>query len=98
METLDHQIAKAIGCGVEASARDPRATDVRLDAPRDRLILVLSSGAELSLPVTSLGLPASADLSGARVEGGGFDLYFPKIDEGVFIPDLIRAALERQAA
>ncbi len=98
METTDEVIARALERGAKAATAEPRAVSACLDAERRRLVLELQGGAELSIPIPALGLPAEADLSGVRVEGGGFDLYFPAIDEGAFIPDLVRAAIEHRLA
>lgn len=98
METIDEQIARALERGAKAVAAEPRALAVYLDSERSRLTLVLEGGAELSIPIAALGFALDADLSGVRVEGGGFDLYFPAIDEGAFVPDLARAAIEHRLA
>jgi len=98
MEAIDEMIARAIERGAKVSSSEPRALAARLDAARNRLIIELEGGAELSIPVAALGFPAGADLSGVRIEGGGFDLYFPAIDDGAFIPDLARAAIEHRLA
>ena len=82
--------------GKKAAAVEPRASSARFDAERKRLVLELVGGVELTIPVHSLGFAVDADLSGVRVEGGGFDLYFPAIDEGSFVPDLARAAIEHR--
>ena len=57
-------------------------------------MLDLVGDVEVAIPVRLLGFPAAADLSGVRVEGSGFDLYFPAIDEDAYVPDLIRLAIE----
>jgi hypothetical protein len=98
MEPIDEMIARALERGARAAAAEPRATGVRLDAVRARVVLELDGVAELSIPVAALGFPTGTDLSGLRVEGGGFDLYFPAIDEGASIPDLARAAIEHRLA
>lgn len=94
METNDEVLARAFERGAKMAATQHRAVSVSLDTRRGRLILELLSGAELSIPIASLGFPAHADLSGARLEGGGFDLYFPLLDDGAYIPDVIQAAME----
>jgi hypothetical protein len=98
MENIDEIIARAMARGEKASAIEPRAASVRFDAARKRLVLELDGDVELAIPVNALGFTSGADLSGVRVEGGGFDLYFPVIDEGAFIPDLVRAAIEHRLA
>ncbi len=98
MEPIDETIARAMRRGDEMTANSPRAVDVHFDASRSRLALLLEGDVELTIPAIALGFPADADLSGVRVEGGGFDLYFPVIDEGAFVPDLARAAIEHRLA
>jgi hypothetical protein len=98
MEAIDEVIARAMQRGADAAAREPRATSARFDAERHRLIVELVGDVELSIPVARLGFAPDADLSGVAVSGGGFDLYFPAIDEGAFVPDLARAAIEHRLA
>lgn len=98
VEPIDEIIARAMARGAKASTAEPRAAGVSLDLVRNRLVLQLEGDVELTIPVNALGFPTGADLSGVRVEGGGFDLYFPAIDEGAFVPDLVRAAIEHRLA
>lgn len=98
METSDEMIARAFERGAKAAASQPRAIGARLDSRRVHLVLELASGAELSIPVACLGFAHNGDLSGVRVEGAGFDLYFPQLDEGAYIPDLIHSAITHQQA
>ena len=98
MEPVDEIIARAMERGATAAAREPQAVSARFDASRQRLILELVGNVELSIPADRLGFSPNADLSGVQVEGGGFDLYFPAIDEGAFVPDLARAAIEQRLA
>jgi hypothetical protein len=98
MDTTDEMIARAFERGRNAVAVDPRAVGAHFDAATERFVLELEGGVELSMPARMLGFGSEVDLSGVRVEGGGFDLYFPAADEGVFVPDLVRAALEHRLA
>lgn len=98
MEQIDEIIAHAIERGKKAVAQEPQAISARLDAARHRLILELVGDVELSIPINLLGFSLDADLAGVQVVGGGFDLYFPSIDEGTFVPDLARAAIEHRLA
>jgi hypothetical protein len=98
MDSMDDMITHALERGRSAAATEPRAVGARFDAATNRLVLELEGGVELSMPAAALGFASSADLSGVRVEGGGFDLYFPNADEGVFVPDLVRAAIEHRVA
>ncbi len=94
MEPIDVIIARSMERGAKAAEQDPIAVAVRFDSAQNRLIIDLMGDVEVAIPVKALGFPPDADLSDVRVEGGGFDLYFPQIDEGAFIPELIRAAVE----
>lgn len=96
METIDEIIARAMERGAKAAEQDPIALRVRFDRNRNRLVLDLMGEVEVAIPVTALGFTPSADLSDVLIEGGGFDLYFPSLDEGAFIPDLIRSAVEHR--
>ncbi len=98
MEPIDEAIARAMECGAKSAAHEPCATNARYDAARQRLVIDLAGGVELAIPAYRLGFPPDADLSDVRVEGGGFDLYFPAIDEGAYVPDLARAAIEHRLA
>lgn len=98
METIDEVIARAMERGAKAAAQEPIAVSAHFDAACRRLFIELAGGVELSIPADQLGFSPGADLSGVRVEGGGFDLYFPTIDEGAFVPDLARAAIEHRLA
>lgn len=98
MEFSDEVIARAMDRGAKAAVCEPQAVSARYDATRRRLIIELAGSVELSIPADRLGFPSGADLSGVQVQGGGFDLYFPVIDEGAFVPDLARAAIEHRFA
>ncbi|WP_126447340.1 hypothetical protein [Sulfuricystis multivorans] len=98
MEPLDEAIARAFERGEALRRREPRAVAARYDRVLRRLVLSLQGDGEIAIPVAALGLPEEADLSDVRVEGGGFDLYFPSLDEGAYIPDLCRAAIEHRLA
>ncbi|MBS4099510.1 MAG: hypothetical protein KGZ83_22120 [Sulfuricella sp.] len=98
METIDAVIARAMARGAKAAEQDPLALAARFDQEHSRLILDLAGDVELAIPAKALGFPPDADLSEVRVEGGGFDLYFPCIDEGAFVPDLVRAAIAHRLA
>jgi hypothetical protein len=98
MDNLDRAIDEAIRRGEKFARHEPRALAARFDAERKRLVIELSTGAELSISPRLLNLMEDADLSGVQILGGGFDLYFPKIDEGAFVPDLCRSAFDMKLA
>ena len=84
------RIRKEEGSGAE---HDPRALAASFDSARNRILLVLEGGVEISFPVAALGFSAQAYVADVQVDGGGFDLYFPSIDDGCFVPDLVRSLL-----
>jgi hypothetical protein len=98
MEDIDAIIARAMERGAKAATQDPVALGVRFDRERSRLIIDLAGDVEVTIPARILGFSPDADLSDVKIEGGGFDLYFPSIDEGAFVPDLIRSAIEHRLA
>lgn len=67
-------------------ANAPRALAVGID--KGRLVVELSTGVVVSLPwsQTHLGtrIPGVAEIL-----GGGLDIYFPDLDETLFVPDLL---------
>lgn len=98
MEPIDEIIARAMKRGEKAAAVEPRAESALYDGARKRLVIHLVGDVEMAIPANLLGFDTDADLSGVRVEGDGFDLYFPLIDQGAFVPDLARAAIEHRLA
>jgi len=74
------------------SKAEHRATAARFDAARGRLVIEFDNGVEMSTPISLLSPTlAGADnekLADVRLEGGGYDLYWPELDEGIYIPEL----------
>lgn len=93
MEPIDEATARAMKRGDEAAATQHRAVGARFDTARTLLVLEFEGKVELAIPPGVLGLPLGVELADVRLEGGGFDLYFPSIDEGAFVPDVVRAAI-----
>jgi hypothetical protein len=98
MDPIDEVIARAMERGAHAASCEPQAISARFESARNRLVIELVGNVELAIPADRLGFARGADLSGVQVEGNGFDLYFPMIDEGAFVPDLARAAIEHRLA
>lgn len=65
---------------------------VELIAPGGTGKTAFGNGVEMSTPVALLGEPFAsatpASLADLRIEGGGYDLYWPSLDEGIFLPDM----------
>lgn len=92
MAISEQAIDAALKRGQDLAKVEHRAIGARLDASRSRLVIEFDNGVEMSTPI-SLLLPQLADtdkqkLADVRIEGGGYDLYWPELDEGLFIPDL----------
>lgn len=98
MDEPELAIESALAHGKMLERHEPRAIAVRFDPERKRLIIELSTGAELSVTTRLLNLPEDADLNGVEITGDGFNLYFPNIDEGAFVPDLCRLAFDMRLA
>lgn len=92
MAISEQAIDAALKRGQDLAKVEHRAISARLDAARSRLVIEFDNGVEMSTPI-SLLLPQLTDidkqkLADVRIEGGGYDLYWPELDEGLYIPDL----------
>ncbi len=67
-------------------AEAPRALAVGID--KGRLVLELSTGVVVSLPWSQTHLGVKIPTT-AEILGGGLDVYFPDLDEALFVPDLL---------
>lgn len=92
MAISEQSIDAAIKRGAELANAEHKAISARFDAASNRLIIEFDNGVQVSAPMSLLGpsfaTPDSRKLSNVRVEGGGYDLYWPELDEGLYIPDL----------
>ncbi|GAA3759826.1 DUF2442 domain-containing protein [Terriglobus aquaticus] len=71
----------------------PSATDVRFDQNWRRIIVKLSTGLEIALdPLHYRGFEAASDaaLSNIEISGIGYELFFPLLDEGIWLPNTFR--------
>lgn len=77
-------------------ASAPRAASVGLD--NGRLVIELETGVVLVVPWSQVHLGKTIPVS-VDILGGGLDLYFPDLDESLFLPDLLaEIASHKQAA
>lgn len=70
----------------------PRAVSARYLPARGRLVVALSTGAELSVPIAGIeGLSGASadDLRAVEVTPAGLGLHFPRLDADVYVPALI---------
>ena len=92
MVISERAIDAALKRGNDLAKQEHRATSVRLDAARARLVIEFDNGVEMSTPIAllppTLACANSMKLADVRVEGGGYDLYWPALDEGLYIPEL----------
>lgn len=67
-------------------AAAPRALSVGID--NGRLVLELSTGVVVSVPWSQVHLGPKIPAS-AEILGKGLDVYFPDLDEALFVPDIL---------
>jgi Protein of unknown function (DUF2442) len=76
--------------------RGPQATGAHYDSVRDRILVELSTGIEISFsPKQAQGLESALpdDLSAIEVTPSGFGLHFPKLDADIYVPALLEGVL-----
>ena len=85
MDRYDQMIdrsEKASGCLAAA----PRVLSAGID--NGRLVLELSTGVVVSVPWSQVHLGPKIPAS-AEILSKGLDVYFPDLDEALFVPDLL---------
>lgn len=96
MATSEQSIQAALERGRALDLVQPRAVAVHVDERRQRLVLGFDNGAEFAIPFTLLpAVIAQANpvkRSRIDIDGAGHDLYWPDLDEGLYIPDLCAKA------
>ena len=88
---LDTAIARG-----EQRLRGPHAVSARHDAVRDRIVVELSTGIEISFsPKQAQGLEAARadELSEIEITPSSLGLHFPKIDADIYVPALLEGVL-----
>lgn len=74
----------------------PHATGAHYEAVRDRIVVELSTGVEISFsPKRAQGLESarSEELAEIVITPSGLGLHFPKIDADIYIPALLEGML-----
>jgi hypothetical protein len=85
----EFEAAKARG---EARMRGPRAESALYDVGRDRIIVRLTTGAEVAFAprdVPCLQHASPDDLDPIEVQSFGLGLHFPKLDADLYVPALL---------
>lgn len=66
-------------------------------APRiGRILVTLSDGFEFAIDparTQTLASATTAQLKQVEIQGAGYELYFPKLDDGVWIPGLLQGLI-----
>lgn len=89
---IKRHLAPARARGQAAQASRVRAVAARYDAPRDRIVLALSNGAEFSLPTQlAQGLAGASTEALAQIEitPSGFGLHWPLLDADLSVTGLL---------
>jgi hypothetical protein len=95
MEISDEEFAAA-NARAEELRRGGYAVAARYDARRRRLVVDLSSGVELAVPVRLIEGLADADqagLSEIEITPAGLGLHWPRLDADVYVPALMQGVL-----
>ena len=96
MAITDKELAAANARGRKMLRTTPRALAVRYDEGRDRIVVELSTGAEIAFaPRDAQGLEAATPeaLAEIAIDPPGFGLHFPKLDVDLYLPTLLEGLL-----
>lgn len=88
----DAEFEEANRRGEEMRQNVPWALSAKYEPTVQRILAALSSGIELSLPVESYAFLLNAtDEQRSLIEvcAGGYELFFPKLDDGVWLPNYL---------
>ncbi|MDY0330837.1 MAG: DUF2442 domain-containing protein [Thiomonas sp.] len=96
MAITESSIESALERGKALDRIQPRALATSMDQTHHRLVLDLDNGAQIAVPFSLLPerVAGATEMEKANVciEGAGHDLYWPDLDEGLYIPDLCAKA------
>src|SRR5262252_2259626 len=91
-EEFDRQYKAGVERGKLAASTEPRATGAQYDRRSDRLVIDLSNGATLILPVSLLqGFKGArpSDVAAVEVVPNGSALHWEKLDADFSVPGLV---------
>jgi hypothetical protein len=77
----------------ERRASEPTAIGARYDRRRNRIVVSLSNGVEMTFPPSvaeGLEHATPADLGAIEISPSGFGLHFPKLDAHLYLPALLQ--------
>jgi hypothetical protein len=88
--------------GARADATGPRALSAHYDPASDRVVVELRGRYSLAIPRRalrgSLRSASAAALQGVQIEGGGSELFWPALDEGFDVSEVLADVLGARAA
>jgi hypothetical protein len=93
----DQELELAEQRGREMWQNVPHAVEATFVPSIQRLLILLSNGLEISLrqdQYRTIQNATADDLSSIELNASGFEVYFPKIDEGFWVPDLLEHLLD----
>jgi hypothetical protein len=96
MAVTDKEFAAANARGRRMLRATPNAVAARYDEGRDRIVVELSTGAEVAFaPRDAQGLEAATpeDLAEIAIDPPGFGLHFPRLDADLYLPALLEGLL-----
>jgi hypothetical protein len=70
----------------------PYAINVRVEAASRRLVITLSKGGPLNVPISEipeLAAAAALELSNIEISPSGYGVYFPELDLDLYVPGLL---------
>jgi protein involved in temperature-dependent protein secretion len=91
MRRIDKDVATHGACESEMIAQ-PQAAAAVYDRKSGRILIQLTNGLHLSLPVAlakGLAGESSSDLEDIRISPAGLTLYWPKLDAELYLPALL---------
>lgn len=87
------EFAEATRRGAERRSTEAVAIGARYDRRRDRIIVSLRNGVELTFPpnlAEGLAGAKAADLGEIEISPSGFGIRFPKLDADLYLPGLMQ--------
>ena len=92
MTISDQEYAAANKRAASKKSAFPAAVSVRYDKRADRIVIELTSGLELGFsPKQAQGFEHAdpTDLEAAEITPSGLGIYFPRLDQDIYIPGLL---------
>ena len=92
MDLTDKEYEIATERGRRMRETIPAATDAKYDEATGRLLVTLSTGAEVAIPprlIRGLESASKSDLARVELNSGGYGIHFPLIDGDLYVPALL---------